>query len=237
MHFVTARNRTILTPGDGREQACPTQAEPSANRIRVWLVDDHKGVRELLAELLEVHEGFECGRQFDSAEALLEALAVDAPPDVILLDNQMGGITGLEALRPVRRLAPSTRVLMLTSCCDGTTKAQALRDGASDFLSKGRDVTEIARRTRLAMAGPPPPIPSGDRPESQPAGVATVATKKRSVERRGFKATEFWRRRRMRRRDLHAARYTRSWQGRAWVSLVGGVHRLRTMLNRTRAEL
>ena len=129
--------------------------------IKLWLVDDSKSFRSLLADFLKSEGGFECSRQFDSAEALLEGLAQETPPDVILLDVNMRGISGLEALRPIKAIASSTRVLMLTSLSDRDSKTQALRDGASDFLLKSSPMT-IPHHIKLAMSLPQPspsPVP------------------------------------------------------------------------------
>src|SRR5581483_4167564 len=92
-------------------------------------------------------------RQFESAEAVLEALGQDAPPDVILMDVHMGGISGLEAVRPIKAVASSTRVLILTALSDWESKTQALRDGASDFLLKSCPLT-IPDHIRLALSKP-----------------------------------------------------------------------------------
>jgi DNA-binding response OmpR family regulator len=78
----------------------------------------------------------------------------------------MGGMPGVEALRPIKALARATRVIMLTSCCDSETEARAFRDGASDFLSKNCGVIEIAMRIRLAWSNPEiPPVFEDSREE------------------------------------------------------------------------
>ena len=144
--------------------------------VRVWLVDDDSGFRSLLAQMLAEASGFDCSREFASAETLLEALASEPPPDVILLDNQMSGQYGVDALRPIKALAPSTRVLMLTTCFDSQLRQRVLHDGAADFLQKFYSVEKIAQRIRAALAGPvdngfaPPPA------EENPAGVEPWAS-------------------------------------------------------------
>lgn len=122
--------------------------------VRVWLVDDNGGFRSLLAEMLAAVSGFDCSREFSSAEAVLKALAKETPPDVILLDNQMPGQYGSEVVRPIRALAPAARVLMLTTCFDSRLRQRVLRDGAADFLQKFCSVEEIAQRIHAALARP-----------------------------------------------------------------------------------
>src|SRR4029077_4648026 len=104
--------------------------------ICIWLVDDNDRYRTLLAEILEGEADFDCARQFSSGKAVIEALARETPPEVILLDIDMGGMSGLEAIRPIKSLAGATHVLMLTAFFDCHRRTRALRAGATDFLLK-----------------------------------------------------------------------------------------------------
>lgn len=122
--------------------------------VRIWIVDNAREYRSLLAELLSQEEDLQCERQFESAEAVIEALTRENPPNVILLDIEMGGMSGLEALWPIKAIAASVRVLMLTSIFDMERKRAALRRGASDFLLKRFTVDIIAERIRLAHRQP-----------------------------------------------------------------------------------
>jgi DNA-binding NarL/FixJ family response regulator len=131
-----------------------SEAGNETRPISVWLVDDSENFRVLLAALLEDEGGLKCERQFSTAEHVLDALAVEPGPDVILLDNRMPGMGGAAAVRPIRKLAGDTRVLMLTTFGDSNLKARALSDGASDFLLKSYAIHEIADRVRDANARP-----------------------------------------------------------------------------------
>jgi DNA-binding NarL/FixJ family response regulator len=122
--------------------------------IQIWLVDDSSNYRVLLADLLGSEHGLECTQQFPSAEAVLEALSRDQAPHVILLDIRMPGMTGLEAVRHIKRLARATHVLMLTTFFDSLAQTQALRDGASGLLLKTFPFEEIVRNIREVCARP-----------------------------------------------------------------------------------
>lgn len=128
-------------------------AEPRAasSAIRVWLVDDSDNFRMLLADLLNGEAGIEVTRQFSSPEGVLEALAGGAAPEAILLDIQMGLHNGLDAIRPIKALAPSTHVLMLTTSAEPASRERAFREGASDFMMKSWTWSEIVERVRRAM--------------------------------------------------------------------------------------
>jgi DNA-binding NarL/FixJ family response regulator len=135
-----------------------TRTPDSGNPMRVWLVDDNHEFRGLLALLLADEGGFDCSREFPSAKAMLDALACETPPEVILLDIQMREECGLDAIRPIRSLAASTHVLMLTTCYDSIYRKRALRDGATDYLLKSYSVEQIAHHIQKAVEQP---VPSG----------------------------------------------------------------------------
>jgi DNA-binding NarL/FixJ family response regulator len=124
--------------------------------VRIWLVDDDDRFRALVAEILGRRGGIECTRQFSSPDALLSALASKPGPDVILLDVQMGERNGLDAVRPIKSLARSTRVLMYTTCYDQEWRERALGDGASDYLLKTDPVDEVVARIRCPANDPAP---------------------------------------------------------------------------------
>jgi DNA-binding NarL/FixJ family response regulator len=145
---------TIPLPPAGTEAVIPIQdLKPS---VRVWLVDDNDQLRTMLAELLGRIGGIECARHFSSPEALLSTLASKPGPDVILLDVQMGGHNGLDAVRPIKSLTRSTRVLMFTSCSNGEMRERALCEGASDYLLKSQTLDYVAGRIRNPADDPAP---------------------------------------------------------------------------------
>ncbi len=110
----------------------------------LWLVDDNNSYREMLAAQFGGISEIHCARQFASAEAVLAALATEPAPDVILSDVQMGGMSGAEAVAPIKRLAPQTRVLLLTTFYDSAAALAAHRAGAESFLLKRYSFGEIS---------------------------------------------------------------------------------------------
>lgn len=132
------------------------RVQSSTPSVSVWLVDDNARFRTLVAEMLGRRDGIQCARQFSSPDALLSALASKPGPDVILLDVQMGDRNGLDAVRPIKSLARSTRVLMYTTCHDQQWRERALRDGASDYLLKTDPVEKVVARIRVPADDSPP---------------------------------------------------------------------------------
>jgi DNA-binding NarL/FixJ family response regulator len=131
-------------------------AESFAPNVRVWLVDDNDELRTLVAEVLDRQDGIECARHFSSPDALLSELASKPGPDVILLDVQMGDRNGLDAVRPIKSLTRSTRVLMYTTCFNPEWRERALDEGASDYLLKSYAVERVAARIRCPANDPAP---------------------------------------------------------------------------------
>jgi DNA-binding NarL/FixJ family response regulator len=116
--------------------------------IKVWLVDDDDSYRTLLADFLVTQQGIDCPRHFDSPDAALSALASKTGPDVLLLDIHMRDRNGLDAIRPIKSLARSTRVLMLTTFYDGGSHSRAMEEGASGFLLKSAELKQLVKDIR-----------------------------------------------------------------------------------------
>jgi DNA-binding NarL/FixJ family response regulator len=102
----------------------------------------------MVADILTRYGGIDCARHFSSPDALLSELASKPGPDVILLDVQMGDRNGLDAVRPIKSLTRSTRVLMFTTCFNPEWRERALGDGASGYLLKSDAMENVAARIR-----------------------------------------------------------------------------------------
>jgi len=146
--------------GDAKAVSAP--ADPPGNGsnrrvLRVWLVEDNAELREPVAELLNHQPGIRCKRQFASAEAILATLAEERPPDVILLDINLGGRSGLSAIQPIKKLAPSVKVLMWTMFSNSHYEAEAFRLGANAFLLKSYEIEQVVKLMREAYRNPDAP--------------------------------------------------------------------------------
>ena len=121
-------------------------------RIRILVVDDHTLFRRGIMALLAREPRFEVvGDAADAGEA--QRRAEQLLPDVILLDNHLPGVRGIDALPALRQCAPLARILMLTVSEDESDLAAALRAGASGYLLKTMDGDDLARAIQRAMAG------------------------------------------------------------------------------------
>jgi two-component system, NarL family, response regulator LiaR len=120
--------------------------------IRVLLVDDHAVVREGLRAFLELQDGIEVvGEAADGEEAVTQA--TNLRPDVILMDLVMPRLDGVGAMRQLRELVPSARVVVLTSFLEDERLLPAIQAGAAGYLLKNTEPAELARAVRAAQAG------------------------------------------------------------------------------------
>lgn len=130
-----------------------------AKSARLMLVDDHPIVREGLRAYLGQQEGLEVVSEMASVAGALEALE-GTRPDLILLDVQLEGESGLTLLAELRHREMPTRVLLLTSFLDEDYLREALRLGASGYLLKRAGQGTLLDGIRAALRGERPLDPA-----------------------------------------------------------------------------
>lgn len=119
--------------------------------IRVLIADDHPIFRFGLAALLEAEDDTDVvGEATTGLEAV--ALATELAPDVILMDLNMPGLTGLEATRRILQDQPETGILVITMFDDDSVFA-AMRAGARGYILKGAEGEETLRAIRAVANG------------------------------------------------------------------------------------
>ena len=116
--------------------------------VRVLVVDDDAEMRALLVDALQ-HEGYEVAQAGDGSEALLACHGREF--EVIVMDKNMPGTSGLEVLPGLRRSCPHSRIIMMTAFGDVPSYVEATGRGAVDFLFKPFRMYELTRAIRRAL--------------------------------------------------------------------------------------
>jgi two-component system nitrate/nitrite response regulator NarL len=123
-----------------------------SSKIRIVVVDDHTLFRRGLTALLSREPQFAVvGEAADAGEALRRVRELQ--PDLVLLDNHLPGVNGVDALPGLIEAAPQARFLMLTVSEDEQDLAAALRAGAAGYLLKTIDGDDLSAAIIRAMAG------------------------------------------------------------------------------------
>lgn len=115
---------------------------------RVLIVDDEKNMRWVLNQALSA-DGFETVEAEDGEAAF--ALIAEQEPDLMVLDHRMPGRDGMEVLRTVRAKDMSFPVIMLTAHGNVTTAVEAMKAGATEYLTKPFDLEELKLAINKAL--------------------------------------------------------------------------------------
>ena len=111
--------------------------------INVWLVEDDASYRRNLRRSLELEEHITVSRVFPSCIEFFASLETDTPPDVVLMDLGLPGMSGLEAIRIMSEKTPDIAVMVLTVFKDKEKVLEALDAGAAGYLLKESDGPQI----------------------------------------------------------------------------------------------
>jgi DNA-binding NarL/FixJ family response regulator len=126
-------------------------SEPRVDALRLLLVDDHDLFRTGLRNLLEDNGLCIAGEASTGAEAL--KLVRELAPDVVVMDLNMPGMTGVEATRQITSLAPLTRVIVLTISDQDEDVMDAIVAGACGYLLKDASIEELIKGIESAAVG------------------------------------------------------------------------------------
>lgn len=128
-------------------------------RLRLLLVDDHPVVRTGLRGMFESDPGFEVvGEAADGGTGA--AMAAELRPDLVLMDLQMPGVDGVEAIRRIRSVAGGPPVLVLTTYDSDAQILRAIEAGAAGYMLKDAPREELFAAVRSAAAGGSPLAPA-----------------------------------------------------------------------------
>jgi DNA-binding NarL/FixJ family response regulator len=126
-------------------------------RIRVLCVDDHRIVREGIALIIKRQTDMDVVGMAATGEEALE-LFKSCHPDVTLMDLRLRGMSGVEAIKAIRRIDPSARVVVLTMYQGDEDIYRALQAGATTYLLKDTLADDLIQVIRDVKAGKQPVV-------------------------------------------------------------------------------
>jgi two-component system, NarL family, nitrate/nitrite response regulator NarL len=125
---------------------------PGHGPVRILVVDDHRLFRRGLIALLALDRSISVvGEAGDAGEAARVAQSVQ--PDVVLLDLDLPGASGVQAIASLREACPQARILMLTVSEDQQDMQAALRAGANGYLLKTMEGEDLSRAIHATLRG------------------------------------------------------------------------------------
>jgi DNA-binding NarL/FixJ family response regulator len=123
--------------------------------IRVSIVEDSRGTRESLAELLGRAPALSCVGAHPNGEEALRQIPVEKP-DVVLMDINLPKMNGIECVERLKQTMPKMQVLMLTTYDESDLIFDSLRKGASGYLLKNMPPAELIQAIEQVHAGGAP---------------------------------------------------------------------------------
>ena len=127
-------------------------ATPTDDRARILLVDDHPMMRKGVIQLLEFEDDLQVVGEAGSGEEALR-MAAELEPDMILLDLNMKGMTGLDTLSALRENGEDARIVVFTVSDDRNDVINVLRAGADGYLLKDMEPERLLEHIRQAATG------------------------------------------------------------------------------------
>jgi len=122
---------------------------------KIGIVEDSKTTREGLATIIDLSPGYKCVCVCDTAEKALATMPKHAP-EVVLMDIQLPGMSGIECAARLKKLLPEVQIIMVTVYEDPDRIFSALRNGASGYLLKRTAPEQVLTAIRDVQEGRAP---------------------------------------------------------------------------------
>lgn len=127
--------------------------------IKIGIVEDNVKIRNLIQRYLDMQKEMSCSVAVDSVEEMLEHLKKFDAPDVLLMDIQLPGMSGIEGIGIIKKEYPDIEILMLTVYHDSHKIFDSLVAGASGYLLKHTSLPEIKESIENLVTGGAPMSP------------------------------------------------------------------------------
>lgn len=137
----------------------PRTGELYSGMVRIAIIEDDVEISEVIRRHLHAQPAFSCEQAFGSVEAFLRESSADAPPDIILMDIGLPGMSGISGIRMIKEKNPEIDIIMLTVYHDSSKVFESLRAGATGYLLKNTPLPEIREAIESVRAGGSPMSP------------------------------------------------------------------------------
>ena len=127
--------------------------------IKIILLDDNARIRDSLALLFSTQEGFEWQGAYRDAKEVMDIMDIYIP-EVVLIDIDMPGINGIEAVRVLKKRYPEQVIMMLTTFDDNDRIFDAICTGAMGYIIKSKSLAYLINAVKEANEGGSPMSPS-----------------------------------------------------------------------------
>jgi len=173
-------SRYFAVPGEGEAEFVPRgdpeddrdRTNPSADPIRVLIVEDHRVVAEGLAALINHETDMKVVGEASTVAECIPA-AAELQPDVVLVDFRLPDGTGAEAAAAIRGIRPEAKMIFLTREDSDEARFAAVQSGASAFIHKSKAASEVVIAIRDVARG---------RMLITPRTIATLLAKRKAVD-------------------------------------------------------
>jgi len=125
--------------------------------IKVAVIEDHHDFRNAISQLLDITGDFQLTGSFANAETAIENIS--GLENMILLDINLPGISGVKAIEKLKNINPEAKIIMLTMLDDDDTVMEAILNGADGYLLKKTAPEEILQALKTCMNGGSPMTP------------------------------------------------------------------------------
>lgn len=132
---------------------------PEAEDVEIWVIEDDPVFRNGLEELIKTSPGMCCTGVFDRCEKALAVIGEKGPPAVMLVDIGLPGMSGIEGIRQLKEISPSTEFIVLTVHEERQNVFDAICAGATGYLVKNLPADAILEKIREAARGGSPMDP------------------------------------------------------------------------------
>ncbi len=132
---------------------------PVSDTIGLWVIEDDPLFRRGMEELINGTPGLRCEQVFETCEDAIEVLKDKGAPQIVLVDIGLPGMSGIEGIRRMKSLSPTTDFIVLTIHESHQNVFDAICAGATGYLVKSLTPEEVVEKVREVIAGGAPMNP------------------------------------------------------------------------------